>query len=100
MFDKLIGNIELKTYFKNSINTNNVSHSYMFTGVSGVGKKQFAIEFSKYNLCLEDGKCGDKCDSCIKFNGNNNPDFSIIKPEGNTIKISQIRQMQEDIAKK
>lgn len=100
MFNKLIGNDELKRYFENSIKTNNISHSYMFTGATGVGKKQFAIEFAKYNLCLEDGNCEDKCDSCIKFNGNNNPDFSIIKPDGNTIKINQIREMQEDIAKK
>lgn len=100
MFEKLIGNDELKEYFEKSIKSNNISHSYMFTGTSGVGKKQFAKEFAKYNLCLEDGHCDDKCDSCIKFNGNNNPDFSIIKPDGNTIKISQIREMQEDIAKK
>lgn len=41
-----------------------------------------------------------KCKSCIQFDSGNNPDFSIIAPEGNSIKIEQIRLMQTKIVEK
>lgn len=100
MFDKLVGNEEIKKLLKEALETNNVSHSYMFSGISGIGKKLFAIEFAKEIMCLENHECNNTCDSCIKFNAESNPDFSIVIPDGNSIKVNQIRSLQEDIAKK
>ena len=60
------------------------------------GKKIFAKEFSKRIMCLENGKeesC--KCSSCLKFEGENNPDFTYLEPDGKGIKIDQIRQMRK-----
>ena len=45
-------------------------------------------------------KKDDSCLSCIKFVSNNHPDFKQIEPDGSSIKIEQIRNMQEDIIKK
>ena len=42
----------------------------------------------------------DNCDSCIKFDANSNPDFSIIVPDGKSIKIEQIRNLQAKIVEK
>lgn len=100
MFEKLIGNNEIKRVLEESIITNCIAHSYSFCGNSGVGKKHYAQEFAKNIMCLENGKCKDKCDSCIKFNTNNHPDFLQIEPEGKMLKIDQIRKMQEKIAEK
>ena len=100
MFKDLIGNISVKETLEELFNSKNISHSYIFSGIEGIGKQLFAKEFLKNIMCLKNGKCDEKCDSCIKFNSNNNPDFTLIEPEGKVIKIEKIRKMQERIAEK
>ena len=52
-------------------------------------------------LCnSKDEKPCNKCKSCIEFDSNNNPDFFVIEPDGSSIKIEQIRQMQKSILEK
>lgn len=51
-------------------------------------------------LCLSDEKYCNKCKSCIEFNTNNNPDFLLLEPDGNSIKIEQIRFLQKKIQEK
>ena len=100
MFENLIGNENIKQDLIESIQSKNVAHSYIFTGIKGVGKKLYAKEFAKNVMCLEKTKCDDSCDSCIKFNSRNNPDYKEIEPEGKTIKIEQIRNMQKHLLEK
>ena len=103
MFKNIVGNQKVKEYLKTSIETKNISHSYMFVGKSGIGKKLFAKEFAKKIMCLNFEKTdeeGCKCESCIKFETNSNPDYIEIFPDGKTLKIDQIRKMQEKIAEK
>ena len=81
MFDHIIGNKKIKQELVQAVNQNKIAHSYLFIGTEGIGKKQIAKEFAKMLL-------GDL---------NNNPDFQMIEPEGLSIKIEQIRQMQKKI---
>ena len=100
-FEKIIGNDDNKKLLENTVRRNNVLHSYLFFGTEGIGKKVFAKEFSKMILCnSEDEKPCNKCKSCIEFDSNNNPDFFVIEPDGSSIKIEQIRQMQKSILEK
>lgn len=100
-FEKIIGNDDNKKLLENTVRSNNVLHSYLFFGTEGIGKKVFAKEFSKMILCnSEDEKPCNKCKSCIEFDSNNNPDFFVIEPDGSSIKIEQIRQMQKSILEK
>lgn len=108
MFENIIGNNKIKHELLNAASKNLNSHSYLFIGTDGIGKKLIAKEFAKMLLCeanaddklLEDknqkGYC-NKCKSCIEFSSNNNPDFLLIEPDGNSIKIEQIREMQRKI---
>lgn len=103
MFDGIIGNDNIRKELLNSAISKTNSHSYLFIGTDGIGKKLIAKEFSKLLLCtdvskkeLDKGYC-DKCKSCIEFSSNNNPDFFMIEPDGNSIKIEQIREMQRKI---
>ena len=100
-FENIVGNTKIKQELKNVANSNAVSHSYLFVGEEGIGKKQIAREFAKMILCLSQEKenC-NQCDSCIKFISNNNPDFIEISEDGNSIKIAQIRELQEKIYQK
>ena len=100
MFDNIIGNEKIKEALKKTISLNKTLHSYMFVGISGVGKSIFAKEFAKMILCLDETKCCNKCKSCIEFETSNNPDFIFIEPDNGSIKIEQIRNMQRIIAEK
>ena len=46
IFEKLIGNDKIKEELADTIKSNNVSHSYLFAGPEGIGKKLFAREFA------------------------------------------------------
>lgn len=100
-FDNLLGNDRIKQLLKESVKKDNVLHSYLFYGIDGIGKKLFALNFAKMILCNNSyNKPCDKCKSCIEFDTNNNPDFFLIEPDGNSIKIDQIREMQKSILEK
>lgn len=100
-FKNIIGNENIKHLFNNSIKSNNLVHSYMFVGPDGIGKSLFANDLAEMILCLSDSKACGKCSSCIKFQSNNHPDFMIVdSDDGKSIKIAQIRLLQEKIAEK
>ena len=89
MFEDIIGNEQIKEILKNSIQNEMTSHSYLFVGIQGIGKKMLAIEFAKKILCLEPMQEIE-----------NHPDFEFIEPDGNNIKIEQIRYLQKKIQEK
>ena len=96
-FENIIGNKKIKSEFIDTIKNNTISHSYLFVGQEGIGKKLFAKELAKMALCLNNKTESDNCSSCVKFDSGNNPDFVLIEPDGNSIKIAQIREMQENV---
>ncbi len=100
MFENIVGNNNIKQMLQKTVELQNVSHSYLFIGIDGIGKKLIAKEFAKMIMCLEENKYCNKCKSCIEFDSNNNPDFIYIEPDGNNIKIEQIRQMQSKVIEK
>ena len=105
MFEDIIGNQKVKEILKRTIISNRASHSYIFLGTEGIGKKLIAKEFAKAILCMdklkeEKGLYCNKCKSCIEFSSNNNPDFIYLEPEETKIKIDQIRNMQIKVAEK
>ena len=86
MFENIIGNESIKNTLEKSIKTNQITHSYLMIGIPGIGKKLLAKEYSKIILSSND---------II-----NNPDFLCIEPDGNSIKIDQIRNLQVEIQEK
>lgn len=100
MFENIIGNNKIKDILIKSVNQNTISHSYLFVGTQGIGKKMIAAEFAKMLLCMGEKKYCNNCKSCIEFDTNNNPDFLYIEPDGNNIKIEQIRYLQKKIQEK
>ena len=100
MFENILGNEEIKEMLKHALQNEKVSHSYLFLGISGIGKKMIATEFAKSILCLNEKIYCNNCKSCLEFDTNNHPDFNIIEPDGNKIKIEQIRELQKRIQEK
>ena len=93
MFKNLVGNDNIKKDLNKILESRNISHSYMFIGTAGIGKKEFA----KAILCENTNDICETCKSCIEFQNNNNPDFYYIGLEENSIKIDTIRKMQQKV---
>ena len=100
MFNNILGNDKIKELLTNSVKNNKISHSYLFIGIEGIGKKLIAKEFAKMILCIDENKYCGSCKSCIEFDTDNNPDFKIIEPDGNSLKIEQIREFQSKVTEK
>ena len=101
MFEEIIGNQRVKEELTKIIEEKKVLHSYMFVGVEGIGKQMIAKRFAQMILCTNEERKGcNTCKSCIEFTSNNNPDFLYIEPDGNNIKIEQIRYLQRKIQEK
>lgn len=99
-FETLAGNKKTKELLNTIIKQNKFLHSYMFVGQSGIGKMLYAKEFSKRAMCLNREEICNKCKSCLEFDNNNHPDFFVIEPDGNSIKIEQIRELTNKIIEK
>ena len=100
-FNNIIGHEEIIRHIKNAIETGKVSHSYIFTGEPGSGKKLLAATFATTLQCEEKkAEPCKKCDSCKKAIGKNHPDIIIEKKKKpGTISIDEIReQVINDVA--
>src|SRR6185312_1535313 len=72
-------------------------HALVFSGVDGMGKKEFARFFASYLLCMTPttmGPCG-QCRSCHLQQAQSHPDLLWVEPEENSqiIKIDQVREV-------
>lgn len=91
----LPGQALAKRMLQNAIAAGNVSHAYLFHGPPGAGKRRAAMAFAKALLCVAGGTdaCG-ACLSCRKFESGNHTGLTVIRPDGASVKIEQIRQLQ------
>ena len=92
MFDSIVGNYSIKKILEKSILDKKTSHSYLFVGMQGIGKKLMAVEFAKALLGINQIE--------KQIEEINHPDFICIEPDGNGIKIEQIRELQKKIPEK
>lgn len=98
-----MNNQEIEQLLKKTIQKNKILHSYMFIGSKLTQKEEISKKFAKDILCLNKDEIPcEKCKSCIEIDNQNHPDFKQIQLENgeNTIKIEQIRKLQQDIIKK
>ena len=100
MFENIIGNDEIKEELKKTINTKKIANSYIFSGIEGIGKRQFAREFAKNIMCLQGGDCKDTCESCKKFEEKSNPNYEEINSNEYKKDIITIDQIREKIVNK
>ena len=104
-FDNIIGHDLQKNLLRRAIAEERVSHSYLFSGLDGVGKRLVALGFAKILNCLtlvsttdvDSNKAGCDCHSCRKIDKGIHPDVFVIEYKGlRDIKVDQIREDVED----
>lgn len=79
---------------------NRMAHAYLFEGPKGAGKKEMAVHFAQSLFChVPKGNepCLD-CLECIRIQNRNHPDVHWIEPEGASIKIEQVRNLQKEFS--
>ena len=98
-FSQIIGQEKAKRFLSNVMRRERVPHAYLFTGISGIGKTSAAKAFTMTLNCHApsglDG-CG-ACPSCRKILNGNFPDFISLEPDGQNIKIEQIRELNRSL---
>ena len=74
-----------------------VAHAYLFSGPEGIGKKMVATAFIEALFCGKAEGCGE-CISCRKIFSGNHPDIHTLEPDGQFIKVDQVRGLQKDLS--
>ncbi len=100
-FKNVLGHSRTITLLRRAITNEKVVNSYLFLGSEGIGKKYVALQFAKALNCLGEGEGGDACDHCIsckKIDHGLHPDVLVIEPEGQYIRVDQVRQLQKELA--
>lgn len=84
-----------------ALKNNKVPHAYLFSGPSGIGKRLVATMLAKSLQCDSvDNKPCNMCLPCKKVEGGNHPDISVLEPDGQFIKVEQIRELQKRLGYK
>ena len=99
VFDDLIDQEALIAKLKDAVaaskdstnNTQGMTHSWLFTGPPGSGRSNAAVAFAAALLC-EKGGCG-VCINCQTVKDGSHPDIELIRTEGLSIKVDEIREL-------
>jgi DNA polymerase-3 subunit delta' len=84
------------TVLKSALEKKRVPHAFLFYGAEGIGKRTTALVFAKALNCEAGGADAcDACTSCRKIDSGNHPDILVIRPEGQFIKVADIKELQE-----
>jgi DNA polymerase-3 subunit delta' len=96
-FGAIKGHAQQVRLLRSAVRRGTVAHAYLFTGIPGIGKMTVARSLAKALNCSAglDADFCDACTSCVMISGGTHPDVQSIEPDGDFIKISQIRTMQD-----
>ena len=81
-FRDVIGHENLKASLIRSVNSGNIAHAQLFSGIEGVGKFAIAIAYARYIHCTNRGEhdaCG-VCPSCMQYNALSHADLHFVFP--------------------
>jgi DNA polymerase-3 subunit delta' len=103
VFDTLVGQGHLIAQLqgaimsaKNGEETQVMTHAWVFTGPPGSGRSSAAIAFAQALVCPSLG-CGT-CNACLSAANGGHPDVEIIRTEGLSIKIDEVRELLARVA--
>src|SRR5499426_2172165 len=105
-FAKLVGNQRNKEILQRLLKNGRVNSTLIFAGPDGVGKRQFALSFAKAVNCQKApagayapaamDSCYE-CSVCRRIDAGGYGDVTVIRPDGQFIKIAQTREMAEEV---
>jgi DNA polymerase-3 subunit delta' len=94
-FASLVGNERIKKLLRRAVAENRISQGLIFAGPAGVGKHQFAMALAQLLNCAQpiDGDACGNCGQCLRIAAREHVDVQTVSPDGQFIKIGQMREM-------
>ena len=103
VFDDLVGQEHVIEILKGAvaasrtgIESQEMTHAWLFTGPPGSGRSSAAVAFAQALICSKDG-CGT-CSDCNAAKTHGHPDVEIIRTEGLSIKVEEVRELLTRVA--
>lgn len=98
-FQDILGQERAKQMLQNGLRNHKLSHAYLFSGPAGTGKRKMALCLAKSIFCTEqmEDACGN-CIECRKVEHHNHPNLHVLEPDGSSIKIEQVRDLQKEFS--
>ena len=81
-FSDVVGHDALKKSLTRSVQSGNIAHAQLFSGIEGVGKFAMAMAYARYIHCTNRGErdaCGT-CPSCRQYNALSHADLHFVFP--------------------
>jgi DNA polymerase-3 subunit delta' len=103
VFDDLVGQEHIIEILKGAVaasrtgsDSQEMTHSWVFTGPPGSGRSSAAVAFAQALICPSQG-CGT-CNECQSAATGGHPDVEVIRTEGLSIKVEEIRELLTRVA--
>ena len=103
VFDDLVGQEHIIEILKGAVaasrtgeESQEMTHAWLFTGPPGSGRSSAAVAFAQALICSNDG-CGT-CSDCNAAKTHGHPDVEIIRTEGLSIKVEEVRELLTRVA--
>jgi DNA polymerase-3 subunit delta' len=98
VYDNLVGQSHATTLLKAAVaasrtgeESQEMTHAWVFTGPPGSGRSSAAVAFAQALICPNQG-CGT-CNECLSAKNGSHPDVEIIRTEGLSIKVEEVREL-------
>jgi DNA polymerase III subunit delta' len=103
VFDDLVGQEHIIDILKGAVaasrtgsDSQEMTHAWVFTGPPGSGRSSAAVAFAQALICPNQG-CG-ACNECQSAATGGHPDVEVIRTEGLSIKVEEIRELLTRVA--
>jgi DNA polymerase-3 subunit delta' len=103
VFNDLVGQEHIIEILKGAVaasrtvsDSQEMTHAWVFTGPPGSGRSSAAVAFAQALICPNKG-CGT-CNECQSAATGGHPDVEIIRTEGLSIKVEEIRELLTRVA--
>lgn len=98
-FRDMVGQEHITKILKNQIDSNKISHAYIFSGTRGTGKTTAAKVFARAINCLnnKDGEPCNECEACRSILAGNTTDVVEMDAASNN-SVENIRSIRQEVA--
>jgi DNA polymerase-3 subunit delta' len=103
VFDDLVGQEHIIEILQGAVaasrtgeESQEMTHAWVFTGPPGSGRSSAAVAFAQALICPNNG-CGT-CSDCNAAKTSGHPDVEIIRTDGLSIKVEEVRELLTRIA--
>lgn len=87
---------KLVNQFEKVVKNNKLTHAYLVEGQDNESSYEFSLWLAQNIFCVqpENGLACGTCDNCRRVESFDFPDVIVIEPDGQTIKVDQIREIK------